>query len=898
MKQKEIQNLIIKDIVEVIHNNNISTYPKNSTYTMSLNEKRELVKTIESPLVDLYIKNNQLECFLMPCVEQKLSELSSNLDKTQVYNDVKKKLTRDCLLNFMSENQETKTELIHKYFSKTFHSEFINFLCHYIFINKIDVSEFSTVKEIFLSIGVKTLLDEFPFDAYILELKDYVGIEDKEAIRLIKSQIWGYEKNKILDKGLVNIIKEYSELTGENILCSNETIPELSLDISDFLNKVVDYGLTLITTKTKKSKMKKDYRVKYSDCTKAPLINDDNYLLNLLNDIYLTIENTLKLGKYFSREEIRERLETLLKIAFQIELRDYDDTIGYHGVFIKDLDKFEACIQECLFHGIKWAITHTYITREITNELEKSIPKNPKDLYPETRLRSKEFLSDGHHYRHITIEVGPTNSGKTYNAVKALAEAESGCYAGPLRLLALEVQGTLKNTYGVKTSLLTGVESEIVEGAKHISCTVEKVDLTKEYDVVVIDEFQMVGDKDRGFAYSRVLLSVLANHIYVCTAPEALPLLLNILKDTGDEYEIVEHTRNTELLPIEHNVKFPKELEPGTAVVCFSKKKVLQMASMLKEKGYDINILYGSLPYQVRHAQLNSFLEAFEYDEKLGEYKAKTKKVLVCTDCISYGMNIPLKTVLLTETTKFNGDSVVSVGSGLGKQICGRASRFGYYPKGYYGSTENWQIVKRWVEEPTEPIEKAYIGFPDEIVLNLPHSLDEILKVWKNLNLDSDLYQKMDIERYLTLYNQLDFLTEEEKKDKALILKLLFIPFDEKNEELLDLWKHYISSYFHDGEIYFGEEVEDETDLNALETYYKKVDLFYSFCRNLNLFQNELDWVDTERAEVSDKINHLLIEDIVRLGEKHCRICGKKLPSSTKYNLCQNCFRKQNRRIW
>ena len=37
------------------------------------------------------------------------------------------------------------------------------------------------------------------------------------------------------------------------------------------------------------------------------------------------------------------------------------------------------------------------------------------------------------------MHIGPTNSGKTYNALRALAAANSGVYGGPLRLLAHEI---------------------------------------------------------------------------------------------------------------------------------------------------------------------------------------------------------------------------------------------------------------------------------------------------------------------------------------------------------------------------------------------------------------------------------------------------------------------------
>ena len=42
--------------------------------------------------------------------------------------------------------------------------------------------------------------------------------------------------------------------------------------------------------------------------------------------------------------------------------------------------------------------------------------------------------------RRIIFHAGPTNSGKTYNALQRLMAAESGTDCGPLRLLAMEAR--------------------------------------------------------------------------------------------------------------------------------------------------------------------------------------------------------------------------------------------------------------------------------------------------------------------------------------------------------------------------------------------------------------------------------------------------------------------------
>lgn len=93
--------------------------------------------------------------------------------------------------------------------------------------------------------------------------------------------------------------------------------------------------------------------------------------------------------------------------------------------------------------------------------------------------------------------MGPTNSGKTYTALQRLKVANTGIYCSPLRLLASEIYEKL-NSSGVKCSLITGQETIIVKDAKHISCTIQSVNFDDYYECAVIDEIQMIGDKDRG----------------------------------------------------------------------------------------------------------------------------------------------------------------------------------------------------------------------------------------------------------------------------------------------------------------------------------------------------------------------------------------------------------------
>ncbi len=114
---------------------------------------------------------------------------------------------------------------------------------------------------------------------------------------------------------------------------------------------------------------------------------------------------------------------------------------------------------------------------------------------------------------------------QTYQALQRLREADpaagGGLYCGPLRLLALEIYEKL-NREGIYTDLLTGQEKREVPFASHISSTLEMVNISKKYDVVVIDEIQMIADESRGYAWCvcvcvcRCVLSALIGSVCVC----------------------------------------------------------------------------------------------------------------------------------------------------------------------------------------------------------------------------------------------------------------------------------------------------------------------------------------------------------------------------------------------
>ncbi|HLA43484.1 MAG TPA: DEAD/DEAH box helicase, partial [Aggregatilineales bacterium] len=119
------------------------------------------------------------------------------------------------------------------------------------------------------------------------------------------------------------------------------------------------------------------------------------------------------------------------------------------------------------------------------------------------------------------IHVGPTNSGKTHDSLIELANAGSGWYLAPLRLLAREMFERL-NRMGALCNLLTGEERIDVPGAKITAATVEMFNPERSGDCIIIDEAHMIADDQRGWAWTQALVNARAPHLRIITAPYGL----------------------------------------------------------------------------------------------------------------------------------------------------------------------------------------------------------------------------------------------------------------------------------------------------------------------------------------------------------------------------------------
>ncbi|KAJ2158041.1 RNA helicase [Coemansia sp. RSA 552] len=314
-----------------------------------------------------------------------------------------------------------------------------------------------------------------------------------------------------------------------------------------------------------------------------------------------------------------------------------------------------------------------HVVKDIRYLREITDMRNPQEWAMDTRKM----------HRRIIMHVGPTNSGKTYHALKRLEEARSGIYCSPLRLLAHEIYDRMTRQ-GISCGLITGEDRrmpDFEEGCKVapmgytvnqrpmaqlISCTVEMAQ-GEYYNVAVVDEIQMIADSQRGWAWTGALLSLKAQEIHLCGEPSAVPLVKRLCAAMDEEVEVREYSRLSGLETSKKSLDNRwNNVKPGDCVVAFSRAGIYRIKETIeRETGMRCAVIYGGLPPESRVEQARLFNDPDSgYD------------VLVASDAVGMGINLSIKRVVFTGLEKFDGQNMAPISVSQTRQIGGRAGRY------------------------------------------------------------------------------------------------------------------------------------------------------------------------------------------------------------------------------
>jgi ATP-dependent RNA helicase SUPV3L1/SUV3 len=467
------------------------------------------------------------------------------------------------------------------------------------------------------------------------------------------------------------------------------------------------------------------------------------------------------------------------------------------------------------------------------------------------------FETARHLQRSVTLYVGPPNSGKTHAAFERLAQALDGAYLAPLRLLALEGRDRLV-ARGVPCSLLTGEENVPADHARVVSSTIEMVNTRKAIDVAVIDEAQMLFDVSRGWAWTQAIVGVPANEVIVICSEYAVPAIERLLGLCGERCTVrrFERKQHVQLLPRPVPLA---SLQLGDAVVAFSRRDVLMLRDQISAAGHPVSVIYGALPPEVRRREAERFASGDSH-------------ILVATDAIGMGLNLPIRRVLFSTLEKFDGEGDRPLEETEVHQIAGRAGRFGLHEEGFAGvldtaePTAARELRELIVKQPKAPRDfKAPVApnpwHVETIASRLNRSrLREVLGVFvEQLRLDDAHFQVAELDQMLLLAEALD--------DNAprLTLKERFIyaqaPVDTRTDTQLQAFLGWTGAHALTGRAgrpWFLDEVDAHSRLDRMEQALRACTLWLWLDLRFPGVYGHVDEVQALRSLLNDGIERQL----------------------------------------
>ncbi|MCF6783463.1 helicase-related protein [Stutzerimonas stutzeri] len=506
------------------------------------------------------------------------------------------------------------------------------------------------------------------------------------------------------------------------------------------------------------------------------------------------------------------------------------------------------------------------------------------NLYPARRLT-----------RTWTALLGPTNSGKTHRAIEAMTAVTHAIYLSPLRLMALENQERIESM-GVSCSLVTGEEEIIREGATHFCCTVEEFARfrSQHWDVVVIDEVQMMADSQRGWAWVDALVSAYTPEL-IMTGPMLIQPSLKTLCDLCEDHLVVKRTKRLSPVEVARRATSLKQLDEGSMLVAFSRKTVLELKALLEMTGKSVSVVYGALSPEVRREQARRFREG-EAD------------LMVATDAVGMGLNLPAHTLCFYTDEKYDGIQNRQLRVQEVKQIGGRAGRFGHHDSGTITALDGQtlQSIRQLFYSADQPVDLTQFQVRPSIehLRAIAELMEDssLLRAWltfnRNINYGAEFISILPDELAEWIK-----LIDDPKIDLSLRWIFACTPIrgglDSPAATHAQQWLKKVAQ---------DKQVElprlfIEADLATLESTLHIIETYLHLARTLPAHFPALEQAEGHRSLLNEAITRELSRrrkprssDRRRVSgaASNCQKCGKAMPVlSRQFRLCQSCFRNQ-----
>ena len=341
-----------------------------------------------------------------------------------------------------------------------------------------------------------------------------------------------------------------------------------------------------------------------------------------------------------------------------------------------------------------------------------------RPLYPHQDEALSEILQD----RHV-IAATPTGSGKSMIALAAhtasLARGGRSYYTAPLKALVSEKFFELVRLFGAdNVGMVTG-DTSINAAAPIICCTAEilanqslREGEDMDVDCVVMDEFHYYADPQRGWAWQAPLLELPQAQMVLLSATlgDVSFFVRDLRERTGREVAVVDDAVRPVPLEMEYIVEPIGELlqrlvgqdKAPVYVVHFSQKEAVERATSLlsvdlvpKSRKADVARALGDFRFGGGFgATLSRLLRAgigVHHAGMLPRYRRLVERLaregllsVICgTDTLGVGINVPIRSVVMTSLVKFDGSKERHLTAREFHQIAGRAGRAGFDTRGY-----------------------------------------------------------------------------------------------------------------------------------------------------------------------------------------------------------------------
>lgn len=410
------------------------------------------------------------------------------------------------------------------------------------------------------------------------------------------------------------------------------------------------------------------------------------------------------------------------------------------------------------------------------------------DLYPHQDEALIEILSGNN-----AVVTTPTGSGKSLIATgahfAALSAGERSYYTAPIKALVSEKFFALVDAFGAENVGMVTGDAAVNPGAPIVCCTAEilaNVALREgahaDVGQVIMDEFHFVADPDRGWAWHVPLVELPQAQFVIMSATLGdVTLLADRLSDTtgrdtaviGGAARPVPLTFSWSLEPIHETISHLVATHQAPAYVVHG----TQAAAVERAQAWLSQGVVGA----AQKDNLTEALRGFPFANGFGTTLAKLLRAgigvhhagmlpryrrlverlaqrgllaVICgTDTLGVGINVPIRTVLFSALTKFDGRRQRVLRSREFHQIAGRAGRAGFDTVGYVVAqapehdVENARIAAKFADDPKKlrsvRRKKAPEGFVNyseatfaKLIASEPEQLHPRLKITHGLLLN------------------------------------------------------------------------------------------------------------------------------------------------------------------